>query len=264
MKFVFDLDGTICFNGEPVSEKILECFDDLKRQGHEIVFASARPIRDMMPVLPQRYHFSTLIGGNGALIYKEGSLIYSQPFTDAQVQKILGLIEEHQATYLIDSEWDYAYTGPGDHPILRNLDIHHLANAVPVASLSSVVKVLILTAVEKEELERKLNALDIVIHRHKNEETLDLSPKNIDKWNALKVLGFDKGSYVAFGNDANDISMFKHAGYSIMIGHHESLAPFAKESISLNDDVEINIINRLREIARSGERFSALWSPERA
>lgn len=51
MKFVFDLDGTICFKGQPVSEKILSALSKLTDQGHEVIFASARPIRDILPIL---------------------------------------------------------------------------------------------------------------------------------------------------------------------------------------------------------------------
>ncbi|MGG1289798.1 HAD-IIB family hydrolase [Bacillus smithii] len=259
MNFVFDLDGTICFQGKPVSEKILECLDDLKKNGHEFIFASARPIRDMMPVLPKRFHTATLIGGNGSLISKEGKLIYSQAFTDEQIQIILDLIEEHQAAYLIDSEWDYAYTGPSDHPILQNLDVDHLAKSLPVESLSSIVKVLILTADDIEGLTKKLRSLDIVIHRHHHENTIDLSPKNIDKWSALKLLGFDKKTYVAFGNDSNDLTMFKNASYSVMIGHHEELAAFAKEQIPFDENCERNIIARIKEIANI--RDTSIFSP---
>ncbi|MDI3410861.1 HAD hydrolase family protein [Bacillus sonorensis] len=45
MNFVFDLDGTICFEGQSVSEHLLMSFEELKAQGHEVIFASARPIR---------------------------------------------------------------------------------------------------------------------------------------------------------------------------------------------------------------------------
>ncbi len=75
MKFVFDLDGTICFNGKPVSEKILVSLETLVAHGHEVIFASARPIRDLLPVLHERFHAYPMIGGNGSLISKNGSII---------------------------------------------------------------------------------------------------------------------------------------------------------------------------------------------
>lgn len=51
MNFVFDLDGTICFKGQPISEKILNSLEKLQMDRHDVIFASARPIRDMLPVI---------------------------------------------------------------------------------------------------------------------------------------------------------------------------------------------------------------------
>lgn len=50
MKFVFDLDGTICFKDQPVSEKILVSLEKLVVLGREVIFASARPIRDLLRI----------------------------------------------------------------------------------------------------------------------------------------------------------------------------------------------------------------------
>ncbi|MBE3571273.1 MAG: HAD family phosphatase [Bacillales bacterium] len=249
MRFVFDLDGTICFKGAPVSENLLACFGQLEKEGHEIIFASARPIRDMLPVLHERFYKHTLIGGNGSLISKDGKVIFSNAFTDEQVEKILFIIEKQNATYLIDSDWDYAYTGPSDHPILKNVDVNKLAKSVSVNDLNSIVKILILTMDNYDDFVTELKPLNVVAHRHSNENTIDISPKNIDKWNALKKLGIEDHSYVAFGNDSNDLSMFQHSIHSVMIGDHKELAKYADERIQLDENCETNIIRKLMEIA---------------
>lgn len=250
MKFVFDLDGTICFKGKPISEKILTALDNISRHNHEVIFASARPIRDMLPVIHSRFHKHTLIGGNGSLISQKGKLIYSKEFEKIQLKNILSLIDEFQATYLIDGDWDYAYTGSNNHSILNNLDPAQLARSVSVTSLNSVVKVLILTATNMEELSQQLGLLDVVVHKHRNENVLDISPKGIHKWNALQVLGIKEGEYIAFGNDANDISMFEHAARTVMVGYHPELAPFAKENISMDADYEMKIVNKIEEFSK--------------
>ncbi|MGG3025562.1 HAD hydrolase family protein, partial [Brevibacillus parabrevis] len=48
MRFIFDLDGTICFKGQPISKSILDCLLELEQEGHTVGFASARPCRDML------------------------------------------------------------------------------------------------------------------------------------------------------------------------------------------------------------------------
>jgi Cof subfamily protein (haloacid dehalogenase superfamily) len=250
MNFVFDLDGTICFKGKPVAEKILNSLETLQSKGHNVIFASARPIRDMLPVLHPRFHTYTMIGGNGSLISQNAELKYSTSFSEDQINSIKSLLNEFEATYLIDGEWDYSYTGSQSHPILNNVDPARLAKMVDLDTHKSIVKVLILTANNIEEFAKRMSILDVVIHKHKNENVLDVSPNNIHKWNALSKLNIEKGNYIAFGNDANDITMFINAAYSVMIGHHEELAKYGTESIPVEDNIEDLIVEKLNHLSK--------------
>src|SRR5690625_2969416 len=249
MKFVFDLDGTICFKGKPVSEKILTALEELTNKGHEVIFASARPIRDMIPVIHKRFHHYPMIGGNGALIAKDKKVIHSTTFSAQEINKIIELIKNFNATYLIDSEWDYAYTGPNDHPILNNVDQGKLAQLIEIEQLPTIVKILILSSSDMDQLEEELAKLDVYINKHGNENVLDISTKGIHKWNALQTLGVKKGGYIAFGNDANDLTMFEHAFHTVMIGSHEELSQYAKETIHLEGDYEQEIIHKLAQLS---------------
>jgi len=254
MNFVFDLDGTICFKGKPITDKLLEALEHIQSCGHQVIFASARPIRDMLPVINSRLHSLTMIGGNGSLISKNGSIIHSSSFSDSQVNAIKSILSEFQATYLIDGEWDYSYTGPQDHPILNNLDPAKLAKMVDLDVHNAIIKILILTSNNMEELTKRLSSLDVVTHTHGNENVLDISPKDVDKWNAIRNLGIQKNEYVAFGNDANDISMFRHAKHSVMIGYHDALAEYATEIIPLDENTEQMIIEKLDQLSHQ-ERY---------
>lgn len=249
MKFVFDLDGTICFKGKPVSEKILTALEELTNKGHEVIFASARPIRDMLPVINKRFHHYPMIGGNGALIARDGKVIHSNAFSVQEINKMIELIEKFNATYLIDSEWDYAYTGANDHPILNNVDQGKLAQLIEIDLLPTIVKILILSSSDMDQMEEALAKLDVYINKHGNENVLDISPKGIHKWNALQTLGVKKGEYIAFGNDANDLTMFERALHTVMIGYHEELSQYAKETINLEGDYEQEIIHKLVQLS---------------
>ena len=245
MNFVFDLDGTICFNGQPISGKILKTFEKLKKNGHQVIFASARPIRDMLPVIDPRFHDYTMIGGNGSLISVNGSIHSSHSFTDIQIDSINKILDEYNATYLIDGEWDYTYTGPLYHPILNNLDPSNSAKNIDLSHHKSIVKILVLTSDDTDKVRHALLKLDVTVHKHENENVIDISPQGIDKWSALNKLGVEKGSYIAFGNDVNDISIFKNAAYAIMVGHHQKLSKYASESIALNENLEDDIIEKI-------------------
>jgi len=71
LRFVFDLDGTIVFHGQPISDTIQRALQELAAYEHEIIFASARPIRDMLPVINEALQRYSMIGGNGSLIVKK-------------------------------------------------------------------------------------------------------------------------------------------------------------------------------------------------
>ncbi|MBD8006735.1 HAD-IIB family hydrolase [Bacillus norwichensis] len=248
MKFVFDLDGTICFRGIPVSDKILDKLEQLVELGHEVLFASARPIRDLLPVLHERCHHYSMVGGNGAIVASQGKIISTTGFDETTLSKLITLINMYDVTYLIDGSWNYAYTGTTEHSIIRNLDPHKLAKNVTLGELHPIIKVLMLTSNNMEKVKQDLDALDVVVNVHSNERVLDISPKGINKWTGLQQLGVTDGEYVAFGNDANDITMFQHAKHSIMIGENPQLSPFSKEALPLNDYIEDTIIEKLKEL----------------
>jgi len=249
MQFVFDLDGTICFRGQPVSENINQCLRELTLQGHEVLFASARPIRDILPVLDKTFHRYPIIGGNGSLISNDGNLIRVESFSENQVRQIWELLIKQNATCLIDGEWDYARFGTQDHPIFGLIDPLKLARQVPVKSLGKIVKILIVSADNMDLLEEQLAGLDVVLHQHTQENMLDITPRNVHKWSGLQHLEVREKQFVAFGNDANDISMFRHALYSVMIGHHKELAAFATETVPVTELAEQNIIEKIKELA---------------
>ena len=254
MKFVFDLDGTICFQGKPMTERIVQALEALSVDGHEVIFASARPIRDMLPVVAPSFHHYPMIGGNGSLIAINQKVVQSSVFSKKEWQAIRGLIEEHQVTYLIDSEWDYAYTGDDSHPIRQNIDPGKFAKNKTLEALNPIVKVLFLTANKMDELVDKLIALDVYVNRHDKEKVLDISPKGVHKWSALQRLGIEEKSYIVFGNDANDQSLFMNAHYGVQVGNHPSLLPYSNEKIALADDYEQVLVERIRYLGKADLR----------
>lgn len=99
------------------------------------------------------------------------------------------------------------------------------------------------------DLSKKLVELNVYVNEHGKENVLDISPNGINKWSALESLGVQEQTYIAFGNDANDRSMFKQALHSVMIGNHEDLEIYAKESVPLVGNYEQAIATKIRELA---------------
>jgi Cof subfamily protein (haloacid dehalogenase superfamily) len=249
MKFVFDLDGTICFKGKPLSEEITNALEACRRLGHEVIFASARPIRDLLPVLPESMRKYPMVGGNGAFIARDGEIIEVTAFTTEVADTIRQVITAFQLPYLVDSHWDYAYTGSEDHPIYQNIDPLKAAKKVALQDIRDIVKVVLFPGENVDAVLSELQKLPVCLYEHTSENIVDISPYGIDKWNGLSKLGVEAGEFIAFGNDANDASMFLKAKESVCVGGHQ-----VREMASLQVASEEAAVIEMLEML--GEKYS--------
>ncbi|GAB3565222.1 HAD-IIB family hydrolase [Amycolatopsis endophytica] len=216
--FVFDVDGTTCFDGNhlprDIVEAILRC-----RSRHPVVFASARPIRDLVPVLPGELSDAPLVGGNGAFTRANGHIEVTK-FSDDVRGAIDGIIDRYELEYLIDSSWDYSYHVKRDREILGRVDQAGLAKRVARESLAEYVKVVLFGLGDVAMTE--LTHLGVTINVHRSEDLVDLAPGLVDKAMGLSALGIPAGGYVAFGNDQNDLRMFEDAAYAVCVGDSDA------------------------------------------
>ncbi|SOC44990.1 HAD-IIB family hydrolase [Ureibacillus acetophenoni] len=225
MKFVFDIDGTVCFDGRTIDESICLAFDEIVRANHEIIFASARPIRDLFPVLPEPFRHGSMVGGNGTFVFEQGK-IQVEYFKDDLLKQLLTCIEANQLTYLADSDWDYAYTGDTDHPIFKNIDKTSAENR-EITELQTICKLVLFHP--SEQVLQELSQLPITTVQYKNEHAIDISPLGVNKVSGLRKLKVDQ--FIAFGNDSNDQCLFEHAVHSVCIGDND-VKRYATETIS--------------------------------
>ncbi|SER78157.1 HAD-IIB family hydrolase [Psychrobacillus sp. OK032] len=248
MKFVFDLDGTICFKGQPLCAEIVEALQFCRLMGHEVIFASARPIRDLLPVLPNDMHIYPMIGGNGAFVAKNGQSTHLSSFDNQTRKQIIQIIEDFQLSYLIDSTWDYAYTGSAKHPIYRNLDPERLAKNISIKEIDQMIKVVLFPNEHADAILSRLESLPARIYIHGQENIFDISPVGIDKWYGLRKLKVKEQDFIAFGNDANDIPMFLAAKEAVCVGTHEELQQVATMVVESNTHTVANKIIELSKL----------------
>ncbi|WP_341322881.1 HAD-IIB family hydrolase [Solibacillus sp. FSL H8-0523] len=235
MIFVFDLDGTICFQGAPLDKHIVNALHKVQAQGHEIIFASARPIRDMLPVLPESLQDCRMIGSNGAFTYVDG--LVEVEFLHASIQsQITKLVEEHQLAYLADSDWDYAYTGSVEHPMYKGIDSEKKAKKRRIHELTGFSKVLLFDP-PKNVIEH-VKTWPVTTFEYAEEKILDICSPNLNKIKGLERLGVKQ--YIAFGNDVNDRLMFEQATHSVCVGMH-SVGEVATERVA-QQDVHLKIM----------------------
>jgi hydroxymethylpyrimidine pyrophosphatase-like HAD family hydrolase len=216
---VFDVDGTLCFDGRTIAEPVLDALRSL-RERTRLVFASARPIRDLLPVLPPDLHDTTLVGGNGAFARERGNTkVLGIAHSDRLV--LDELVDRYDLKVLVDGEWDYSFSGDEAHRIFRQLDAGRLARNVSREDIETYSKVVLFT--DDERVVEELRATSLSLHVHPDEGIVDVSPSGVTKHDALGRLGISDGRYVAFGNDANDVLMLRHAATSYCVGEHPAL-----------------------------------------
>ncbi|MFJ8043243.1 HAD family hydrolase [Kitasatospora sp. NPDC096147] len=226
---VLDIDGTLCFDGRTIDARILTALQDCERAGHALVFASARPVRDLLPVLGGAFPDATLIGGNGSLVSVDGQVRARAAFDPDALARLTDVVARFEGTYLADGPWDYAYTGPAGHPILGRVDQGVLAARVGLAELPQVVKFLVVGATDLAALADAARTLGFTPNHHLDEAILDFAPGTTTKWSALRDLGITE--YAAFGNDINDLDLLRNARHAVRVGAHPGLDGIAHVTV---------------------------------
>ncbi|HHT7855078.1 HAD-IIB family hydrolase [Pasteurella multocida] len=222
MIFVFDLDGTICFDGKQIPLDIQHALEQLMQKDHQLIFASARPIRDLLPLLNPKLQQAILIGGNGAITQVNKEIIVQKPISDVAFMQIKQWIEEFDLDYLADDLWDYSKRLRQPHSIEHKIDPAKLAQNRPLSTIQHPIKTLLLNLTQAQFLflKQQLTHLDVNLIEHSEANggfNLDITAKHINKYHTLTTY-IGQAKYIAFGNDMNDIELLQHADYSVCIG----------------------------------------------
>lgn len=215
MVYVFDIDGTISFNGINIREDIVVAIEKLLENNYQVIFASARPIRDMMSIIPIQFHDCIWIGGNGVFV-KEKSEITVKSFDEEMHKCIIEYIQANDIEYMLDSKWDYTYQANTLYKLFGNIN-SQVASNVDLRSHKEISKLVIFnpTVSDREFFMRK----DVSMHYYLEENILDIAPGISDKYITLCDLGIEK--YRVFGNDANDVKLFKNADFAYCVNQSE-------------------------------------------
>lgn len=217
---VVDVDGTVCFDGHTIADDIVEALREV-RAASRLVIASARPIRDLLPVLPADLHSVDLIGGNGAFRRPAGADdITVSGFTHEVRAALDDIVARHGIGALLDDAWDFSYTADPDHPLRARVDPLGSARHRPAVELANYAKGLLFTT--DAAVVAELTALGVSFSVHPIEGAIDIAPPGITKASAVREIGI--AHFAAFGNDTNDITLLRAAAHSVRIGTHPDLA----------------------------------------
>ncbi|CAJ1181752.1 hydrolase [Companilactobacillus crustorum] len=230
MQYIFDVDGTLSFDGETISESINNAIKDLMLAGNEVIFDSARPIRDLLPMIPE-FQSQKLIGANGAMISINNEIEVIKQINSSSFEYLKVLIQRYNLDYVIDSSWNYSSRITQNSFIEKMIDPSKFAQKIKIDEIENPIKTIfvnveirlqekLLTMINQET---PLNAIGLA-----GERTVDITAKDINKFFTLDKLGIE--NYIAFGNDRNDFEMLQSAQTSVWIESKKNLKSYSKNA----------------------------------
>jgi hydroxymethylpyrimidine pyrophosphatase-like HAD family hydrolase len=220
---IFDIDGTISENGQPISKEIESLIEIILSKGINVIFATARPLRDTLPLLSKKHRELPIIGCNGGMISRCSKIQSAKKIPGNIVNPIKNCLDEMKVPYVIDGLHDYAISSERSdfHDYIKNK-----LGSEPVLyeelELHGITKILLLKfdLLIQSELEKIIGGkeMELTMHRHKIEGFVDLVAENTNKFYAAVEMGVDLSCTAVFGNDLNDIMLLKNAYLPYIVG----------------------------------------------
>lgn len=241
--FVFDLDGTIVFNGKPVDERFEEILLQIKNAGHQIIFATGRSFRDFIPVIPEWAVTEPSVVFGGGLVIANDEIKYQQFINEDYLLDIIQFLENNHVHYLVDGQTSF-YHPSREHWLYQ--DIVRLTGRVKAESPHHAIcdgayKILVLDGEWFDHFNTFIANKDLTIKYHFYDKCFDIMPASVNKYNGLMRLQLtDMKNIFVFGNDHNDLELMQNIPNSIMLGHHAELGKYAKIKIAYDDNLYAN------------------------
>lgn len=243
--YVFDLDGTIVKQGKPIQPMIAQKISQLSAE-NTIIFASARPVRDMLPLIPATLHHCLMLGCNGGMAWQAGEFLFTHVFSANDARRIVDFLKQERVPYVLDGIWQYAFSSHPHpfHDYIRTLS----DNEADESSIlrEGVTKILVLDSNARSGLDHVLaaQALNFNLHHHRDDNIFDITPQVENKYLSLRSLDIDFDNTIAFGNDANDFAVLDHAKISVFVGeatHYPAATYYSETDLipSLLDEISL-------------------------
>lgn len=256
---VLDLDGTFLDSEKRISERNHNAVIKCHQQGMKIIFATARPPRSVNQFLPEDLrNIGSFIYYNGALITcLQTGINHHEPINSTLTAELLDyclrgnpeldINLEVNDTWMSLKEYEYSsITKVKELPQVKSLD--ELKN-------QEATKVLFFGKIDVESLkERYSDQLNIVITD--NGELVQISSDKASKEKAVTLLcenlGVPLEKVIVFGDDYNDIGLFRICGWSVAMGNAVShLKEISKEITDTNDnDGVAKVLERILQVSQ--------------
>ena len=251
-----DLDGTLLNSYGIVTNNSKEILKKVIEKGVDIILASGRPIDSINTISREIGANKYFIAGNGAIIYdmQKEETIYEKYMTKEKVLEIIKLCEENSISYNIYTETTilakalkynvlYYHKENLKKEENKRTNIKLVDNLEEYIKNSSGEKFVKITVCDNNKYVfqsiikklRKISNIEVLDVLHMSRKVIkqgtedvpieyfytEISLKNVDKWEALKVIAekmnIKEEEIIAIGDNINDKEMIQNAGLGIVM-----------------------------------------------
>lgn len=219
----FDIDGTLLDERKQLPPSAKEALRCLQEAGHELVLASGRsPF--MIARLAEELRIDSYVGFNGQYVVLRGKRVYTNPFRTEDLHDLSKFAARlgHPLVYLNESRM---HSSVPYHPYvdecIGTLQHKHPEYEPRFYERTEIYQTMLFCAEREErQYEEVFPGLRFV---RWHPRSVDVLPSGGSKANGIAQLigrlGFDPEQAYAFGDNLNDVEMFRYVGHSVAMGN---------------------------------------------
>ncbi|MFT0848586.1 HAD family hydrolase [Actinomycetaceae bacterium L2_0104] len=255
-----DMDGTLIGDDGKVPEPMWALLERLKKADILFTPASGRQVAALEHTFEGATERMPFIGENGALVVRDGEVLYSLTVAPEIVTRLVGIVRglasDGMDIGVILAGKRGAYTDRRDEAFLEQAARYYRKMDIVEDVLNvkdDIVKVAICSFDDIDDtlvpLVEPFEATHSVVSSVKN--WLDVTEKGADKGNALKrlqeYLGISDAETIVFGDYLNDMQMIEAAqtSFAVANAHAEIIAAATHIAPSCEEQGVIQVIERI-------------------
>ena len=248
---VTDLDRTLLRSDKTISEHTVEVLNRCRKNGHLVVFATARAENGMTRFI-EAVKPDAVISSGGAVVSVNGVIIYEQTLSKNDVKTIISLCSQHtggKGRMTAESTVGYFSNFEPDDPDRYNAFSYTDFNKFTLPCYK------ITAEIDSDEYGEAVAAAcdDCSVISYSGELWQRFACKASTKEDALLILArhlnIDLADVIAFGDDVNDAGMLKLAGTAVAVANAvtevKSVADFVTKSNDADGVAEFLELNLL-------------------
>ncbi len=227
-----DVDGTLVKNDKSLTPRAIEAIHKLHERGVLFAITSARPPRGLSHLVGPLQITTPIAGFNGGLVVAPdtGDVLQSLPLPDALAPQIVDLLDKHNVSVWVFKGNDWYVRDPnGPHVDHENHTVQFPPIVVPNFDgvLTGVSKIVGVSddfdAVAKAENDAQAMLDGAALAVRSQPYYLDITHPDANKGAVARFLRdrlhVPREELLVIGDQANDVAMFKEAGFAIAMGN---------------------------------------------